>query len=243
MMSGWKHKQECFDWTEERLAKLRELWDSGMATEAIGAKLGTTKNSVVGKAHRLKLPSRPSPIKSDPNAPRKPRKKAPRAVQLTLPSEAPKWRPMPRSPFVQPDAPPDVSYREAMDPVALRAHAETRRAYKLPVPVGALGRSPTCQWTDSERRPWVFCGCKSAPGYSYCEAHRAVVFRPMEHRDSVPLDRSGAIQAPTLAYLVSKDRENAGEFVRRAKARSMSENHRATGGNYARHEDKLMGWR
>ena len=54
-------------WTEGRVATLRELWASGMLAATIGIRLGTSKNAVVGKVHRLGLKPRPSPIKrSDP---------------------------------------------------------------------------------------------------------------------------------------------------------------------------------
>ena len=49
-------------WTEERLEKLKTLWDSGLSISQIGEQLGVTRNAVAGKAHRLKLPKRQSPI-------------------------------------------------------------------------------------------------------------------------------------------------------------------------------------
>jgi GcrA cell cycle regulator len=51
------------EWTEESIALLRKLWEEGVPTAEIGRRLGTTKNAVVGKAHRLNLPDRPSPIR------------------------------------------------------------------------------------------------------------------------------------------------------------------------------------
>ena len=42
--------------------RLIELWDEGHSTEEIGRRLGVTKNAVVGAAHRMDLPARPSPI-------------------------------------------------------------------------------------------------------------------------------------------------------------------------------------
>ncbi len=51
------------DWNEETIARLRALWDEGHSTAEIGRRLGVTKNAVVGKAHRLMLPPRPSPIR------------------------------------------------------------------------------------------------------------------------------------------------------------------------------------
>ncbi len=49
-------------WTPERVDLLAQLWSSGMPTAQIGKELGITKNAVVGKAHRLGLPERQSPI-------------------------------------------------------------------------------------------------------------------------------------------------------------------------------------
>lgn len=50
-------------WTPELISTLRRLWDEGASTAEIGRQLGISKNAVVGKAHRLELSARPSPIK------------------------------------------------------------------------------------------------------------------------------------------------------------------------------------
>ena len=50
-------------WNDENVIKLRELWDQGLPTAQIGKLLGFTKNAVVGKAHRIGLERRPSPIR------------------------------------------------------------------------------------------------------------------------------------------------------------------------------------
>ena len=49
-------------WTEERLEKLRTLWDKGLSISSIGEELGVTRNAIAGKAHRLGLKKRQSPI-------------------------------------------------------------------------------------------------------------------------------------------------------------------------------------
>ena len=50
-------------WTEERIDMLRDLWAKGLSCSKIAAQLGsTTRNAVIGKAHRLGLESRPSPV-------------------------------------------------------------------------------------------------------------------------------------------------------------------------------------
>lgn len=50
-------------WTDEMVEKLKEYWAQGVTTGEIGKRLGISKNSIVGKVHRLGLEGRPSPIK------------------------------------------------------------------------------------------------------------------------------------------------------------------------------------
>lgn len=58
-------------WTDERVALLKQLWGEGKTAAEIAKVLGDgiTRNAVIGKAHRLKLSSRLSPIQQ--NAPKK----------------------------------------------------------------------------------------------------------------------------------------------------------------------------
>lgn len=52
-------------WTDELIEQLKALWAEGLTTGEIGKRLNISKNAVVGKAHRLGLKGRPSPIKRD----------------------------------------------------------------------------------------------------------------------------------------------------------------------------------
>ena len=52
-------------WTEDKIKKLKKLWSVGKATAEIAKTLGMSKNSIIGKVHRLNLISRPSPIKKE----------------------------------------------------------------------------------------------------------------------------------------------------------------------------------
>ena len=46
-------------WTSEKVEKLKELWSKGHTASQIAEKLGdTTRNAVIGKAHRLNLEAR-----------------------------------------------------------------------------------------------------------------------------------------------------------------------------------------
>ena len=51
------------EWTAKAIDQLRALWAEGHSTAEIGRRMGITKNAIVGKAHRLDLPARPSPIR------------------------------------------------------------------------------------------------------------------------------------------------------------------------------------
>ena len=53
-------------WTEQKIQMLKDMWGHGFSASEIAGRLGGfTRNAVIGKAHRLKLSSRPSPIKRD----------------------------------------------------------------------------------------------------------------------------------------------------------------------------------
>ncbi|AKQ42541.1 hypothetical protein CP97_11625 [Aurantiacibacter atlanticus] len=52
-------------WTEERIATLTKMWEGGSTASQIADELGgVSRNAVIGKAHRLGLKARPSPVKA-----------------------------------------------------------------------------------------------------------------------------------------------------------------------------------
>ena len=51
-------------WNDTKLKKLEDLWKQGHPISKIGEMLGVSRNSVAGKAHRMGLPKRTSPISS-----------------------------------------------------------------------------------------------------------------------------------------------------------------------------------
>jgi len=51
-------------WTDERIEKLTKMWEGGATASQIAEELGgVSRNAVIGKAHRLGLKARPSPVK------------------------------------------------------------------------------------------------------------------------------------------------------------------------------------
>jgi GcrA cell cycle regulator len=73
-------------WTDERIDRLKELWTQGKTASHIADELGgVSRNAVIGKAHRLGLQSRPSPVKPNEPAP-KPKAKAREKVEAAPPA-------------------------------------------------------------------------------------------------------------------------------------------------------------
>ncbi|MBE5074810.1 GcrA cell cycle regulator [Erythrobacteraceae bacterium E2-1 Yellow Sea] len=53
-------------WTDERIATLKKLWEGGATASQIAEELGgVSRNAVIGKAHRLGLKARPSPVQAN----------------------------------------------------------------------------------------------------------------------------------------------------------------------------------
>ncbi|PWG03250.1 GcrA family cell cycle regulator [Sphingosinicella humi] len=97
-------------WTDERIDRLKELWSKGMTASQIADELGgVSRNAVIGKAHRLGLQSRPSPVKANEAAQPK-AKPVPAAASAAeiAPADAPRKDPAPKPappPQQQPAAP------------------------------------------------------------------------------------------------------------------------------------------
>jgi GcrA cell cycle regulator len=154
------------DWTTEAIDRLRALWAEGHSTAEIGRRMGVTKNAVVGKAHRLDLPARPSPIRRDPAAPR------PVAAgrRPTLPplrvvaSLVPATRREEAAPVVVP-----VAATPVVAPVAKTA-AVVRAFPRLG------GRS--CCWPIGEPGTpgFKFCTAEAITGKPYCAEHAALAY-------------------------------------------------------------------
>ena len=61
-------------WTDDRIAKLKKMWEKGLTASQIAGELGdVTRNAVIGKAHRLGLSGRPSPVKNTKKKKAKPK--------------------------------------------------------------------------------------------------------------------------------------------------------------------------
>ena len=91
-------------WTEERIEKLTNMWEGGATASQIAEELGgVSRNAVIGKAHRLGLKARPSPVKPNEKTEPAPRAARPaadpvRTAQPAPPRPAPAPAPAPAAP-------------------------------------------------------------------------------------------------------------------------------------------------
>jgi GcrA cell cycle regulator len=123
-------------WTNERIEQLKTMWERGMTASQIAEELGgVSRNAVIGKAHRLGLQARPSPVKAGESAPKPaaPRKPAPETTPVAA-APAPVAPPAPKPVFAvsSPPVAPAASSAPAPAPSADAAPVEAPPAAPQP---------------------------------------------------------------------------------------------------------------
>jgi GcrA cell cycle regulator len=157
------------EWNTETIERLRGLWAEGYSTAEIGRRMGISKNAVVGKAHRLNLPSRPSPIRREPGG-RASRPPQPRRVTgPTLP------------PLATAAAP---AATEAAAPTPVEAMLREPAVRNTPRPAWRSTRPLTCSWPLGEpgTASFRFCDDDAVAGKPYCERHAAIAYVKVRDR-------------------------------------------------------------
>jgi GcrA cell cycle regulator len=189
-------------WTDERIEKLTKMWEGGATASQIADELGgVSRNAVIGKAHRLGLKARPSPVKPNEKeaaapAPRAPKAAAPRpspaprpvaaaAPRSAAPAEAPTGdgapvAPKPNSPRIVSVGPGGFLRQGPGDQQAPIPPAPPRRL--VPAKPSADMAEKTsllelndriCRWPMGHpgEPDFHFCGEKVNPGFPYCVEH------------------------------------------------------------------------
>lgn len=83
-------------WTDERIDRLKAMWAEGSTASQIAEDLGgVSRNAVIGKAHRLGLESRPSPVKAGEEKAKKAKVAAPVAPPIAAAPKPPAAKPAP----------------------------------------------------------------------------------------------------------------------------------------------------
>ena len=138
-------------WTDEKVAVLRQYWGSGKSASEIAEIIGgMSRNAVIGKAHRLGLAGRPSPIKE--------RRAKPKPAVLTSSGPAP--------------ASTQAAPRPPVDNVVELQPGGGATILSL--------TERMCRWPhgDPKKPGFRFCGKPSADGTSYCAEHLKQAYQP-----------------------------------------------------------------
>ncbi len=149
-------------WTDERVALLKQLWGEGKTAAEI-AKLmgGVSRNAVIGKAHRLKLSGRVSPVQTNT------RPETYSARGLPQPAN------QSRRPAARTTAPKERSYVSPVSPPMVEDYMPGKGVKLTEL------REGTCRWPlgDPKDENFRFCGCDSVVGMPYCEHHARMAYQ------------------------------------------------------------------
>lgn len=144
-------------WTNEMVEGLKKMWKQGLTTNEIAKNLGVSKNSIVGKVHRLNLTARPSPIK---------KKEEESEEQIAVVKETPQSQVETKT--VKKISPAPAEAKPAAEKTA--GSSACLRLTELD--------NHSCRWPIGDPRDdnFCFCGKKVRGGQTYCEEHSAMAF-------------------------------------------------------------------
>ena len=202
-------------WTEERIERLKKMWHDGATASQIADELGgVSRNAVIGKAHRLGLEQRPSPVKpGDEKDVKKPAPVAAAPKPVAAKVETPKVAAAPVSPAAAaphpaptPRSAPEMQYRSIGPGGFIRQGPGEQQAPIPPAPPRRLvpaKPSPEvadktslldlndriCKWPIGHpgEPDFHFCGEQANPGFPYCVQHCGVAYQAqLPRRDRRP---------------------------------------------------------
>jgi GcrA cell cycle regulator len=203
-------------WTDERIERLKKMWHDGATASQIADELGgVSRNAVIGKAHRLGLEQRPSPVK--PGEEKEAKKAAPApAAAPRAPRPEPQAKAAPAAPAAASSAPaapppvnrsaPEMHYRSIGPGGFIRQGPGDQQPPIPPAPPRRLvpaKPSPEvadktslldlndriCKWPIGHpgEPDFHFCGQQANPGFPYCVEHCGVAYQAqLPRRDRRP---------------------------------------------------------
>jgi GcrA cell cycle regulator len=203
-------------WTDERIDRLKELWTQGMTASHIADELGgVSRNAVIGKAHRLGLQSRPSPVKPNEGpgeSTAEPEARAAAAPPSTEAEDEPEEaevqdRPEAALPAAEPAPTAPQPQIRSIGPGGFVRQAPGEQQSPIPPapPRRLVPAKPSpeiadktslldlnekiCKWPIGHpgEPDFHFCGAQANPGFPYCVEHCGVAYQAqIPRRDRRP---------------------------------------------------------
>ena len=144
-------------WNNEKVEKLKELWGKGHTASQIAEMLGdTTRNAVIGKAHRLNLEAR-APSKQTSSSGKQETKPARKAQQ-------------------------PMSRKSKFKSILLDKNFEPEKPTSLEGLTDSTCRWPMGH-PDEEK--FYFCGRKPIEDFPYCKLHVLYAFQPKHPKEEL----------------------------------------------------------
>ena len=151
-------------WTEEKVEKLKKLWSKGHTASQIAEALGdTTRNAVIGKAHRLNLEAR-APSKHSGTS-------TPREHKQVRKGTAP------------------ISRKAKFQSILLDKNFEPENPKSLEELTDETCKWPIGHPNEEK---FYFCGRKPEGEFPYCKLHILYAFQPKGTKEEV-LDKDDEI--------------------------------------------------
>ena len=153
-------------WNNEKVEKLKDLWSKGHTASQIAEMLGdTTRNAVIGKAHRLNLEAR-APSKQVSSSDKQETRPARKAQQ-------------------------PMSRKSKFKSILLDKNFESEKPTSLEGLTDSTCRWPIGH-PDEEK--FYFCGRKPIEDFPYCKLHVLYAFQPKNPKEE-PIDKEEEMPA------------------------------------------------
>ena len=201
-------------WTDERIDRLKHLWTQGMTASQVADELGgVSRNAVIGKAHRLGLQSRPSPVKPNeeagvaaPSAPDAEAEADPFEPEEEAESDGASEPAAAPAAGAEPAASPQAQIRSIgpggfvrqapgeqqspIPPAPPRRLVPAKPSPEVATKTGLLDlNEKICKWPIGHpgEPDFHFCGSPANPGFPYCVEHCGVAYQAqIPRRDRRP---------------------------------------------------------
>ena len=166
-------------WTKERTSLLEKRWTEGKSAAEIAKELGgVTRNAVIGKAHRMGLSGRPSPIKKQTAK----KKAAPAKAAAPKKAAAPAKKPAQKKQKAEEPAPTPLPKSIKPIPAGPRKKKKARPSGEG---LGILDLTDRiCKWPigDPQSSDFHFCGDDVHPGRPYCVSHCTEAYQALQKK-------------------------------------------------------------
>lgn len=179
------------DWTDQKIKELKAHWTSNLSMSEIGAAMGTTRNAVIGKCHRLGFPERPQhvdAVERDERAQKRSERQALEQRNRRQKRSAERKEMRMQEGIVKRASPKSAPAPAPVQPPAFVG--------SLNIPFADLRRFSNSEPNECRNIPaeppgpdYLACGTETLPGESWCSHCKGIVFARPANFSAEDLER------------------------------------------------------